>query len=394
MSWITKTPNGRWRGRYRTPEGRTRSRTWDRKIDAESWVRAELGRRDRGVWVDPAMAKTTFPDWLPRWESTRGNLAASTLAMQASLLENHVEPWFSHWPLGAVTPVDMQAFVADLEVKGLAASTVRQCYLIAKGVFDSAAVAGLIARSPARHVGLPRLPDQEMRFLTRGEVDDLAAAAGRYRALVLTAAYTGARFGELAALSIDRLDLLRRRLVVVHTLSDVRGQWSLKGPKTSASRRRIALPRSLCEVLGEHLAAVPVADDGFVFQAPLGGPLRRSNFRRRVWLPAVAQTVGEPMRFHDLRHSHVAMLIAQSEHPKTIQVRLGHASISTTLDTYGHLFEGLDEAAADRLDTAVAPSARPEVAGSVVQLHSDTNETGSEQGFPSVGLAGFEPATS
>ena len=214
----------------------------------------------------------------------------------------------------------------------------------------------------------------EMRFLTRGEVETLASAAGQYRALVLTAAYTGARFGELAALRIDRLDLLRRRLTVAYSLSDVRGQWSLKAPKTAASRRQIALPRSLCDVLSGLLAVVPAGDDGFVFQAPQGGPLRRSNFRRRVWLPSVHRSVGEPMRFHDLRHTHVALLIAQGEHPKTIQVRLGHTSISTTLDTYGHLFEGLDEAAADRLDAAPAPSARPQTPGTVTQLNPETRE--------------------
>jgi integrase len=73
---------------------------------------------------------------------------------------------------------------------------------------------------------------------------------------------------------------------------------------------------------------------------------------RRVWQPAVAASVGEPCRFHDLRHSHAALLIAQGEHPKVIQGRLGHASIRTTLDVYGHLLEGLDEAAADRLEEA------------------------------------------
>lgn len=81
--------------------------------------------------------------------------------------------------------------------------------------------------------------------------------------------------------------------------------------------------------------------------------MRRTNFRRRVWLPAVRSSVGEPFRFHDLRHTHAAMLIAQGEHPKVIQLRLGHSSIQVTLDTYGHLFEGLNEAAADRLDAAL-----------------------------------------
>ena len=82
--------------------------------------------------------------------------------------------------------------------------------------------------------------------------------------------------------------------------------------------------------------------------------MRRTNFRRRSWLPAVRASVGEPLRFHDMRHSHAAMLIAEGEHPKVIQARLGHSSIQVTLDTYGHLFEGLDEAAADRLDAAYA----------------------------------------
>jgi integrase len=81
--------------------------------------------------------------------------------------------------------------------------------------------------------------------------------------------------------------------------------------------------------------------------------------------------VSEPCTFHDLRHTHAALLIAQGEHPKVIQVRLGHASIKTTLDTYGHLFEGLDEAAADRLDANWRASAmdyaRARV-GSVVPL--------------------------
>jgi integrase len=374
MAWTTKTSSGRWKARYRSSDGRTRSRTFDRKSDAERWLRAELGRRDRGEWVDPAMSKTTVADWLPRWKSTRGNLAASTLAMQDGLLRNHVEPWFADWPLGAVTPTDMHAFIADLGAKGLSASTVRHCYSIAKRVFDTATDAGLIVRTPARGITLPRLPDQEMRFLTRDEVTALAAAANGYSALVLTAAYTGARFGELAALQTDRLDLLRRRLTVAYTLSDVRGELSLKAPKTAASRRRIALPRFLCDVLGAHLGSRPAGDEGFVFQAPLGGPLRRSNFRRRVWLPAVRDSVGEPMRFHDLRHTHVALLIDQGEHPKTIQVRLGHASISTTLGTYGHVFEGLDEAAADRLDAAVAPSARPESSGTVVQFAPSMSE--------------------
>ena len=71
-----------------------------------------------------------------------------------------------------------------------------------------------------------------------------------------------------------------------------------------------------------------------------------------MWLPGVQASVGEPLRFHDLRHTHVALLVAAGQHIKVIQERLGHASIRTTLDTYGHLFDGLDQSAAYALNKA------------------------------------------
>ena len=85
-----------------------------------------------------------------------------------------------------------------------------------------------------------------------------------------------------------------------------------------------------------------------------GAPLRSAKFRHRHWTPAVRASVGEPCRFHDMRHSHAAMLIAAGQHPKVIRAKLGHASIKTPLDTYGHLHEGLDEAAASALDDIMA----------------------------------------
>ncbi len=90
--------------------------------------------------------------------------------------------------------------------------------------------------------------------------------------------------------------------------------------------------------------------DGNVFTSEQGKPLRRSNFRQRIWLPAVRRSVGQPLRFHDLRHTHAALLISNNENPKIIQERLGHRDISTTLNVYGHLLPGLGKDAADRLN--------------------------------------------
>ncbi|HSF86980.1 MAG TPA: site-specific integrase [Acidimicrobiia bacterium] len=202
---------------------------------------------------------------------------------------------------------------------------------------------------------LPRIETSaEIRFLDAAEISLLAGSIdSRYSAMVLAAAYTGLRFSELRALRVDRFDALRRTIRVVASVVESSGQFYFEEPKSEASRRTVRVPPFLVEVLAAHLATC--ADgSGLIFSAPNGGPFRRSNFRRRIWLPAVEASVGPPCTFHDLRHSHAALLIAQGEHPKVIQERLGHASIKTTLDTYGHLFEGLDEAAADRLEATFA----------------------------------------
>ena len=177
--------------------------------------------------------------------------------------------------------------------------------------------------------------------------------ADRYRLLIESAVYTGLRFSELAGLRRDDVDPIRKTVTVHRGVVEVAGRLHIEEPKTPASRRTVATPGWLGEQLAFHLRG---HDADQVFTAPQGGLLRRGNFRRRVWLPATAAAGLDGVRFHDLRHTHAAWLIAAGEHPKVIQSRLGHASISTTLDRYGHLMAGLDAAAAEALPAPVVPS--------------------------------------
>jgi integrase len=84
--------------------------------------------------------------------------------------------------------------------------------------------------------------------------------------------------------------------------------------------------------------------------------MRRSNFARRVWMPAVRSLGLDGVRFHDFRHTAVALAIAQGLHPKTLQQRMGHSSVTVTLDRYGHLYDGLDAQVADSLDDVLRTS--------------------------------------
>ena len=167
---------------------------------------------------------------------------------------------------------------------------------------------------------------------------------------MITAAYTGCRIGELIALDTNRYQPDQRIIRIERSLAEVRGHLRFGQPKTAAARRAVSLPEWLPEAIDQHLDTYPPGPDGLIFTAPEGGPIRRNTFRSRFWLPAVADSVGQPMRFHDLRHSHVALLIAQGAHPAVIASRLGHTSVKTVLDVYGHLYEGLDRNAADTLN--------------------------------------------
>ena len=189
-----------------------------------------------------------------------------------------------------------------------------------------------------------------MRFLEATELATLAAEhPAFYRPLVLTAGYVGLRWGELAGLALDHVDLLRRTIRVDRQLVEVGGSVHFGQPKTKAGFRTVTMPAALGEILAQHFASTAVQTSGLAFPGPKGAVLRRSNFRR-VWSKATDRAALNGLRFHELRHTAAALAIAQGAHPLAIRERLGHSSITVTMDRYGGLFPRLDEAIAEGLD--------------------------------------------
>ena len=358
---IDRRENGRYRARYQGPDRRWRSRTFDRKVDAQRWLTNELVKVDRGEWVDPRAGQEVFESVAERWMAGRVALRESTRARDRSCLNSLVLPHLGKRPVGSVQPSDLEAWVAELVIAGKAATTVQKAWQIASGVFRLAVRDRLIALSPARDVQLPKIERREPVALTVGEVMTLADAIDpRYRALVLVGAFGGLRIGELAGLQLGDFDPLRSLLRVRRTAADVRGRVIVGPPKTAKSIRTVALPRSITDQLVEHMARLEeTGPEAWLFPAPKGGPIRRTAWTRRVWKPALAAAgLKQDLGTHTLRRSQVALLIAQGEHPKVIADRLGHTSVRTVLDVYGHLYEGADEAAAERLDAQIASQPR------------------------------------
>jgi integrase len=266
-----------------------------------------------------------------------------------------------------IEQVDVRRFMAEKQAAGLAPKSLQKIRLVLRQVLELARGSGAIKTNPCDGIRLPRAVQAEPIFLSAEQVEALAQATRRpYDILVRFAAATGLRPSELCGLKVGRLNLVKGTVEVAEALTVIGGRMEL-GPTKSYARRTVGLPRSLCDELGELLTVraaergTPPDPEDFVFTAPMGGPLRRDLLLKRFLRPAVERAGLPPqLRVHDLRHTCVSLLIELGAHPKAIQERLGHSSITVTMDVYGHLFPSLAEELTGRLD-AVFKAARATV---------------------------------
>ncbi|HVT21226.1 MAG TPA: site-specific integrase, partial [Mycobacteriales bacterium] len=172
-----------------------------------------------------------------------------------------------------------------------------------------------------------------------------------YRLVVLFLAYTGVRFGEMAALRVEQLDLDRRRAAIIRSVTAVQGKGLVWGTPKTHERREVPIPRFLAADLAEHVKGKASTD--LVFSAVRSaGPIRSAVFRLAGFDQA-ARLIGIPdLRPHDLRHTAASLAIAAGADVKVVQQMLGHASAAMTLDQYGHLFTDRLDEVADALDAA------------------------------------------
>jgi integrase len=349
MSNIARRPDGRWRARYRDDFGIEHAQHFPRKIDAQSWLDSVATAVNTGAYVDPKASRITVAEWAPRWLATKVNLKQTTRATYENLLRNHILPTWGERQLSGITHEGVASWVAGLETLGLSASTIRQTHRVLSLIFGLAVKDCRLARNPATGVPLPRAARADQVFLSHRDVDALATAAGEYRLVVLFLAYTGVRFGEMAALRVQHLDLLRRRAAIVEAVAEVHGKAVFSTPKSHQSRP-VPIPRFLVDDLATWIAGKGPAD--FVFSAPQGGVLRIRNFRRAGFEPAVAAAGLEHLTPHALRHTAASLAIATGANVKVVQTMLGHKSATMTLDLYGHLFADQLDEVADAMDAA------------------------------------------
>jgi len=351
-----RQPPGRWRVRWYGPDGKPKAKTFGKLPQAEAEKDAITARLDKGSYRDPKSGKAAVRVVAEEWFTSKRKIGRTTRRDYRDLLDNYIIPKWGDWQVGAVQWEDVDAWVTELQTqpgksgKTLGPARIIKAYRVLSMTMKHAVFSKRISVSPCHDHELPRPDDEDEHvYLTYDQLERLALAAGEYRLLILTLGYCGIRWAEASAVKVGRLSVPQRRIRVVQNYTDVSGVLAL-GPVKNHEKRSVPLPRSFADELGD-LGRGRRADD-LLFTAPEGGPLRYSNFRSRIFDPAVKEAGLDGMGVtpHKLRHTAASLAIAAGADVKVVQTMLGHKDASMTLNIYGHLFPDRLDEVADALD--------------------------------------------
>ncbi|OZM76567.1 tyrosine-type recombinase/integrase [Pseudonocardia sp. MH-G8] len=365
MSFVEKTGTSSWRVRFWRDDGTHGSIPgFPTKKAAEAKARAIDTDRQRGAFTDPDAGNLPLAEWIEAWFDAL-DVAPTTLAQYRSLTRNHILPRWGTTRLNKISGIAVTAWVKKLRADGYASATVTTILKLLNMMLADAADERLIPANPIRphrrgrrrHETVTKAvwarPEQALQVA----LNSARLAGPATGILMLTAAWTGARWGELTGLHRDNTHLHPDsvgRIVIapdVGALHEVDGRHYLGPPKTAESAREITLPPFLTELLHHHLAG---HRHPYVFVAADGAFLRRSNFSRRAMRPAADGTIHRPrpavavppavprLTFHGFRHSHKTWMIADHIPEVAQSVRLGHRIPDKIQHVYSHVAPELD----------------------------------------------------
>ena len=320
----------RYQVRYRRPDGSQGGRTFHRRHDADRF-QAEVVLDQTDLWgLSRKERKTTFAEIAQRWCQLKSKHKPKTAQRRDEILRKYLLPELGHMPIRSIKLAQLNDLKVKWENENLAPLTIRNIFGIAKPIFRLAAKEQLIISNPASGVELEVKPRRTGRALEPEECRTLLASLDdHHRRIFYILLATGLRIGELLNMRVGDLDLPKRCMAV-------------KMSKTESGNRNIYLGDHDVAVLSELL--VTLGQEGKDAEALLvrsvtGKPLRYRNLVERVLRPVIKTQGMKPFTLHDLRRTHATMLVASGNDPKTVQERMGHVDIETTLNFYAKTTE-------------------------------------------------------
>lgn len=334
-----------WQVRIRG-DGSEQTQSFERKRDAERFLADRKAAKLRGDLIHPDVLGVTVAELAAEWVLTwPGRLQPTSQLRYRQLLDLYVLPGLGSERAATLSHGAVARFIAEVG-RGLSPSTVRKVHATLSALFTEGIRSGVVRVNPCARQRLPRIERKASVIVGVDEAEALAGSAAmtRDQVAIRLAFYTGVRAGELWALRRRDVDLLHGRLLVGRALKNVGGRLEF-GPTKSHAARSVSVPPAILADVERLLASRPADPDCLLFVGDYGSPVRHNLWLSRVWRVVVRGLPAEKagLRFHDLRHSHASFLLSAGVPIHVVKERMGHASIQTTVDVYGHLMAGADD---------------------------------------------------
>ena len=327
-------------------------------------------KKHTGTFVNPN--KLSVAEWFDNWLEiyAKNAVRPSTWDSYETMVRVHIKPMIGQISLQELLPVHLQKLYNQKLESGrvrnggaLSAKTVKYIHVVIHKALKQAKIERLVFENVADHATIPKQKKHEICPLTADELIVFLEAAKGHRFYVpfLVECYTGVRRGELLGLRWRDISFDKKTLSIRNSLIRTRKGLVMSEPKTESSKRTIVIDDEVMNELKalkvkqsqEKLMAGRSYDNSdFVFCNAIGKPIEPRNLTRQF--EALLKQANLPrIRFHDLRHSHATLLLMQNVQPKYVQDRLGHSTISTTMDTYSHILPSMQAEASEKVSQAL-----------------------------------------
>lgn len=341
------------------------------KKEAEKSLRQALNEyENKGKYIDET--DMSFASYLDYWYKNyvEINCKTNTKKSYKGTIDRHLKPLLGKYKLKNITPAMIQSFINDMFKKGYSKNYLSSMCIVIRSSLEYAVYPlEIIKENPYRYIKLPKYENikKEIKTITNEQFELLIARFPQgtlYYIPLLIGFYTGMRGGEVCALTWDDIDLNKKTISVNKTLVINGDSKYEKGtPKTKTSYRTITIGDTLVNLLKKHKKyqkemklkyGKHYKDNEFIIpnlictsENGTHAKLRNFDYLTR----ATKKDLGFDFTFHMLRHTHATKLIQNGVNPKEVQVRLGHANISVTLDTYAHSSDDSARKVADIFET-------------------------------------------
>jgi integrase len=344
--------DGRWEGRLSIEDGGAiyvYGKT-------EKEVRAKLFAEQRAPRIREPEG-LSMSEWLDRWLGiARPGLRLNTYVSYRSAIENHIKPHLGKLKLSRVKQTDIYDMLDALRAAKVGSSAREKAYRTLRAAMQTALKRQMVASNVVTLVDKPKCPTRQKVILQSAkEVKRFrdAARSSRFAALYLTALDTGARSGELRALTWKNVDFNNGTIRIEATLNpNGKGELVALPPKTASSNRTIKLTAANLQLLREHEKQQMASERGlstWVFPNLDGGPLRRDAMLSKDWANVVLAARIPGLSLHGLRHTHATMLAEAAVPVQIIMARLGHSSSKMTMEVYAHATTQMQDQAVQAL---------------------------------------------